>query len=248
MSEGLDRQGNHLYPAFPYDHFARVAVVPMRLTLILCGRANRSLPPTAPNATRPCGRYPAWRFTDLPGWTDTLAVMASAKAAPLETGSSHEDHPRPALPDRRADCHDNCAGLMLRGDVIRPGQVNAFPGGRARQRPDDGNPRRAAKMSGDPGWIRTIDLPLRRRPLYPLSYGAPIGRNLAPSCVEIGGRATPRLAGKGGSGWRKRLGRSKVSVKYRVRHGDTRPVRAGVRPDRTAGPPHRPARSAPPTG
>ena len=24
---------------------------------------------------------------------------------------------------------------------------------------------------GDPGWIRTIDLPLRRRPLYPLSYG-----------------------------------------------------------------------------
>ncbi len=25
---------------------------------------------------------------------------------------------------------------------------------------------------GDPGWIRTIDLPLRRRPLYPLSYGA----------------------------------------------------------------------------
>ena len=27
-------------------------------------------------------------------------------------------------------------------------------------------------MIGDPGWIRTIDLPLRRRPLYPLSYGA----------------------------------------------------------------------------
>ncbi len=26
--------------------------------------------------------------------------------------------------------------------------------------------------AGDPGWIRTIDLPLRRRPLYPLSYGA----------------------------------------------------------------------------
>jgi hypothetical protein len=26
---------------------------------------------------------------------------------------------------------------------------------------------------GDPGWIRTIDLPLRRRLLYPLSYGAP---------------------------------------------------------------------------
>ena len=25
---------------------------------------------------------------------------------------------------------------------------------------------------GDPGWIRTIDLPLRRRPLYPLSYEA----------------------------------------------------------------------------
>ena len=28
------------------------------------------------------------------------------------------------------------------------------------------------KKAGDPGWIRTIDLPLRRRPLYPLSYGA----------------------------------------------------------------------------
>jgi hypothetical protein len=27
---------------------------------------------------------------------------------------------------------------------------------------------------GDPGWIRTIDLPLRRRPLYPLSYEAPV--------------------------------------------------------------------------
>ena len=27
-------------------------------------------------------------------------------------------------------------------------------------------------LIGDPGWIRTIDLPLRRRPLYPLSYGA----------------------------------------------------------------------------
>ena len=27
-------------------------------------------------------------------------------------------------------------------------------------------------LSGDPGWIRTIDLPLRRRPLYPLSYEA----------------------------------------------------------------------------
>lgn len=30
--------------------------------------------------------------------------------------------------------------------------------------------------SGDPGWIRTIDLPLRRRPLYPLSYEAPVWR------------------------------------------------------------------------
>ena len=29
---------------------------------------------------------------------------------------------------------------------------------------------------GDPGWIRTIDLPLRRRPLYPLSYEAPVWR------------------------------------------------------------------------
>lgn len=29
-------------------------------------------------------------------------------------------------------------------------------------------------FAGDPGWIRTIDLPLRRRPLYPLSYEAPI--------------------------------------------------------------------------
>lgn len=29
-----------------------------------------------------------------------------------------------------------------------------------------------SKAGGDPGWIRTIDLPLRRRPLYPLSYGA----------------------------------------------------------------------------
>jgi hypothetical protein len=28
------------------------------------------------------------------------------------------------------------------------------------------------RKAGDPGWIRTIDLPLRRRPLYPLSYGA----------------------------------------------------------------------------
>jgi len=32
---------------------------------------------------------------------------------------------------------------------------------------------------GDPGWIRTIDLPLRRRPLYPLSYGA-----TSPFCRE----------------------------------------------------------------
>ena len=31
-------------------------------------------------------------------------------------------------------------------------------------------------QSGDPGWIRTIDLPLRRRPLYPLSYEAPVWR------------------------------------------------------------------------
>jgi hypothetical protein len=30
----------------------------------------------------------------------------------------------------------------------------------------------SSTLGGDPGWIRTIDLPLRRRPLYPLSYGA----------------------------------------------------------------------------
>jgi hypothetical protein len=28
------------------------------------------------------------------------------------------------------------------------------------------------KMTGDPGWIRTSDLQLRRLLLYPLSYGA----------------------------------------------------------------------------
>ena len=33
---------------------------------------------------------------------------------------------------------------------------------------------------GDPGWIRTIDLPLRRRPLYPLSYEAKDLRGLSP--------------------------------------------------------------------
>ena len=30
----------------------------------------------------------------------------------------------------------------------------------------------APVRTGDPGWIRTTDLPLRRRPLYPLSYEA----------------------------------------------------------------------------
>ena len=29
-----------------------------------------------------------------------------------------------------------------------------------------------SRLPGDPGWIRTTDLPLRRRPLYPLSYEA----------------------------------------------------------------------------
>ncbi len=45
------------------------------------------------------------------------------------------------------------------------------------------------KSVGDPGWIRTIDLPLRRRPLYPLSYGA--NRvTLGPSCDETRGNST----------------------------------------------------------
>lgn len=30
MREGIDRQGNHLYPAFPYDHFAAIAEDDMR--------------------------------------------------------------------------------------------------------------------------------------------------------------------------------------------------------------------------
>ena len=50
---------------------------------------------------------------------------------------------------------------------------------------------------GDPGWIRTIDLPLRRRPLYPLSYGArrvslpgspPQGQSTAYPCLPAEGR------------------------------------------------------------
>jgi hypothetical protein len=32
------------------------------------------------------------------------------------------------------------------------------------------------EIAGDPGRARTCDLPLRRRLLYPLSYGAAIGR------------------------------------------------------------------------
>ena len=35
-----------------------------------------------------------------------------------------------------------------------------------------GQQKASARSIGDPGWIQTIDLPLRRRPLYPLSYGA----------------------------------------------------------------------------
>jgi hypothetical protein len=47
-----------------------------------------------------------------------------------------------------------------------------------KRRPDFGDTipmsqRRLTSLDGgDPGWIRTIDLPLRRRPLYPLSYEA----------------------------------------------------------------------------
>ena len=42
---------------------------------------------------------------------------------------------------------------------------------------------------GDPGWIRTIDLPLRRRPLYPLSYEAPACGARHATCGQMRRRA-----------------------------------------------------------
>jgi hypothetical protein len=40
---------------------------------------------------------------------------------------------------------------------------------------DQKNPSQVVDITGDPGWIRTSDLQLRRLLLYPLSYGAAPG-------------------------------------------------------------------------
>lgn len=56
--------------------------------------------------------------------------------------------------------------------VVSEGDEPSQPSGKGQEyRPKPHN-REEKGLSGDPGWIRTIDLPLRRRPLYPLSYGA----------------------------------------------------------------------------
>src|SRR5688572_29215180 len=46
------------------------------------------------------------------------------------------------------------------------------------------NIQRERNCVGDPGWIRTSDLQLRRLLLYPLSYGAATGKLVAQEAVR----------------------------------------------------------------
>lgn len=58
---------------------------------------------------------------------------------------------------------------------------------------------KSLKQCGDPGWIRTTDLQLRRLLLYPLSYGADVAGCIAVVPIwQIG--ALPRSAPASGRG------------------------------------------------
>ena len=74
---------------------------------------------------------------------------------------------------------------------------------------------RIRSAGGDPGWIRTIDLPLRRRPLYPLSYEATLRTCAKPSCG-----ATARSQRQAG-------GKEEGGVQVLAHHSPSGPSRPG---------------------
>lgn len=89
-------------------------------------------------------------------------------------------------PVARGGSTNRARNLQLSGGLPALGEF-ALQSRVARHQPCD---------AGDPGWIRTIDLPLRRRPLYPLSYGvAP-----PPFCGQTGWQS--RAEARAGGPWR----------------------------------------------